>query len=190
MAEEEKTEVTAEATAEETAPEAEVTEPVAEEVSAEEVKEEAAPAAPAEEVKPEPEPVKEEKKPEPSGKFKEIIKQIEELSVLDLAELVKSLEERFGVSAAAPMAVAGGAAPAAGGEAADEKSSYTVVLAAAGGNKIAAIRAVREVTSLGLKEAKDLVEAAPKEVKQGVPKAEAEEIKSKLEAAGASVELK
>lgn len=141
--------------------------------------EEAAPEAPAA-----------EEKPEPSGKFKDLIKQIEELSVLDLAELVKELEARFGVSAAAPVAVA--ASGAGGGSdtgAAEEKSSYTVVLTAAGGNKIAAIKAVREITGLGLKEAKDLVEAAPKELKTGVSPDEAGEMKGKLEEAGATAEL-
>lgn len=129
-------------------------------------------------------------KAEPTGQFAELIKQIEGLTALELAELVKSLEERFGVSAAAPVAMVG--APAAGGAAAaeEEKSEYTVVLASAGANKIGAIKAVREITQLGLKEAKDLVEGAPKEVKQNVPKAEAEEMKKKLEEAGASVELK
>ncbi|MCL5094173.1 MAG: 50S ribosomal protein L7/L12 [Patescibacteria group bacterium] len=120
------------------------------------------------------------------------MKTIEGLSALELAELVKSLEERFGVSAVAPVAVAGGVAgPAAGGaEAAEEKANYTVVLSSAGANKIGAIKVVREVTELGLKEAKDLVEGAPKELKKDVPKAEAEEIKKKFEEIGAAVELK
>lgn len=125
----------------------------------------------------------------PSGKFVDLIKQIEELSVADLADLVKELEERFGVSAAAPMAMAGGA-PAAGGAVEDEKDSYTVMLKDSGAQKIAVIKAVREILpELGLKEAKDLVDAAPKEVKKDMPKAEAEEAKKKLETAGASVEL-
>lgn len=156
-----------------------------EEPKAEEKKEE-----PKEEKKEEPK--KEEKKPEPSGKFKDLIKDIESLSVLELAELVKALEERFGVSAAAPVAMAG--APAAGGapqEAAEEKSAYTIHLADAGAQKIAVIKAIREIRpELGLKEAKDLVDAAPKEVKANVAKADAEEAKKKLEAAGAKVELK
>ena len=135
------------------------------------------------------EETKEEKK-EPSGKFKDLIKQIEELSVLELAELVKELEERFGVSAAAPVAAAA-AAPAAGAAEADEKSSYTIHLVDAGAQKIAVIKAIREIRQdLGLKEAKDLVDAAPKDVKSDVPKKDAEEAKKKLEAAGAKVELK
>ena len=111
------------------------------------------------------------------------------LTVLEASELTKLLEEKWGVSAAAPVAVA--AAPASGGEpAAEEKSEFDVVLAEAGSNKIAVIKEVRTITGLGLKEAKDLVEGAPKEVKSGVNKKEAEEIKAKLEAAGATVELK
>ncbi len=122
----------------------------------------------------------------------ELIDGIKQMSVLDLAEVVKALEEEFGVSAAAPVAVA--AAPAAGGEggggeAAAEKDEFNVVLKEVGGNKIAVIKAVRELTPLGLKEAKDLVEAAPKPVKEGVAKEEADEAKSKLEEAGAVVEL-
>ena len=111
-------------------------------------------------------------------------------TVLQLAELVKTLEGKWGVSAAAAVAAgpaAGGAAPAA---AAEEKTEFTVVLLEAGANKIGAIKEVRAITGLGLKEAKDLVEGAPKPVKEGVNKAEAEEIKKKLEAAGAKVELK
>lgn len=135
-----------------------------------------------------------ETKPELTGKFKDLIKQIEELSVLELVELVKELEERFGVSAAAPVAIAAGAAPSAGGEAAaeaEEKSEFTIHLASAGAQKIAVIKAIREIKpELGLKEAKDLVDGAPKDVKAGVPKEEAEEAKKKLEAAGATVELK
>jgi large subunit ribosomal protein L7/L12 len=133
-------------------------------------------------------PAKEEKK-EVSKKFKDLIEKIEGLSALELAELVKELEDRFGVSAAAPVAMA--AAPAAAGEAAaEEKSSYNVVLTSGGGNKIAAIKAVREVLpELGLKEAKDLVEGAPKPIKENVGKDEAETMKAKLEEAGATVEL-
>jgi len=119
----------------------------------------------------------------------ELITAIETMSVLELSELVSALEEKFGVSAAAAVAVA--AAPAAGGEAAaEEKSDFDVVLTAAGDKKIQVIKAVREVTGLGLKEAKELVDGAPKAVKEGVPAAEAEELKAKLEEAGASVELK
>ncbi len=118
-----------------------------------------------------------------------IVDQLSSLSVIEAAELVKKLEEKWGVSAAAPvmMAAAGGAAPAA---AAEEKTEFSVVLAEAGANKINVIKEVRAVTGLGLKEAKDLVEGAPKEVKGGVAKAEADEIKKKLEAAGAKVEIK
>lgn len=124
-------------------------------------------------------------------KFAKLVEEIEKMSVLDLSELVKVLEEKFGVSAAAPVMM-GGAMPAAGaeGEAAEEKSDFDVELAAAGDQKIAVIKAVREVTGLGLKEAKDLVDAAPKVIKEKVAKAEAEEMKAKLEAAGATVTLK
>jgi len=113
-------------------------------------------------------------------------------SVLEVADLVKELEEKWGVSAAAPVAVAAGGAPAAGGgeEAAEEKDEFDVILKAAGSNKIGAIKEVRAITGLGLKEAKELVEGAPKPVKEGASKDEAEEIKKKLEAAGAEVELK
>ena len=116
----------------------------------------------------------------------EILNAISEMSVLELSELVKAIEEKFGVSAAAPVAVAA-AAPAA---AAEEKSEFDVILKEAGAQKIQVIKAVREITALGLKEAKALVDGAPKEVKTGVAKAEAEEIKKKLEEAGATVELK
>lgn len=120
-------------------------------------------------------------------KFKALVEAVEKLSVLDLAELVKVLEEKFGVSAAAPvmMAGAGAAAPAA-----EEKSSFNVELTEVGGNKIGVIKVVREITGLGLKEAKDIVDAAPKVVKEGAAKAEAEEMKKKLEEAGAKVNLK
>ena len=119
-----------------------------------------------------------------------IVDDLSSLTVLEAAELSKLLEEKWGVSAAAPVAVA--AAPAGGGadSAAEEKTEFDVVLAESGSNKIAVIKEVRTITGLGLKEAKDLVEGAPKEVKAGVPKKEAEEIKAKLEAAGAKVELK
>jgi large subunit ribosomal protein L7/L12 len=124
-------------------------------------------------------------------KLDEMIKTIEGLSVLELADLVKALEEKFGVSASMPMmaAPAAGAAGAAA-PAAEEKTAFTVVLTAAGANKIAVIKEVRTMTSLGLKEAKDLVDGAPKPVKEGVTKEEAAEMKKKLEAAGATVELK
>ena len=119
-----------------------------------------------------------------------IVEDLSSLSVIEAAELSKLLEEKWGVSAAAPVAVA--AAPAAGGgdAAAEEKSEFDVVLAEAGANKIAVIKEVRTISGLGLKEAKDLVEGAPKPLKQGVAKAEAEEMKKSLEAAGAKVELK
>ena len=118
-----------------------------------------------------------------------IVEDLSSLSVMEAAELSKLLEEKWGVSAAAPVAAA--APAAAGGEAAaEEKTEFDVVLAEAGSNKIAVIKEVRTITGLGLKEAKDLVEAAPKPLKQGLAKADAEEIKKSLEAAGAKVELK
>ena len=118
-----------------------------------------------------------------------ILESIEKLTLLEAAELVKAMEEKFGVSAAAPVAVA--AAPAAAGEAAaEEASEVNVILASAGANKIAVLKEVRAITGLGLKEAKDLVDGAPKAVKEGVKKEDAEAIKKQLEAAGASVELK
>ena len=121
----------------------------------------------------------------------QLIEEISAMSVLEMAELVKALEEKFGVSAAAPVAVAAaGAAPAAGAAAGEEKTEFNVVLSAAGANKIADIKVVREITGLGLKEAKDLVDGAPKTVKENVAKADAEEMKKKLAAAGATVELK
>jgi large subunit ribosomal protein L7/L12 len=121
----------------------------------------------------------------------QVIEFIEKMTVLELSELVKELEEKFGVSAAAPMAVAV-AAPAGGGEAAavEEKDEFTVVLKSSGEKKINVIKVVRAVTGLGLKEAKDLVDGAPQNVKEGVSKAEAEDLKKQLEEAGASVELK
>ncbi len=122
------------------------------------------------------------------AKFKTIVEHIDKLTVLELSELVKVLEKHYGVSAAAPMAMA--AAPAAGDDAvAEEKSSFTVMLTSAGDSKINVIKAVRELTGLGLAESKGVVDAAPKAVKENVPKAEAEEAKAALEAAGATVEL-
>ena len=119
----------------------------------------------------------------------EILEAISNMSVLELSELVKAIEDKFGVSAAAPVAVA--AAPAAGAAAAaEEKTEFDVVLKEIGEKKIQVIKAVREITGLGLKDAKALVDGAPKEVKTGVAKAEAEEMKKKLEDAGATVELK
>ena len=118
-----------------------------------------------------------------------ILESIEKLTLLEAAELVKAMEEKFGVSAAAPVAVA--AAPVAAGEAAaDEASEVSVILASAGANKIAVLKEVRTITGLGLKEAKDLVDGAPKAVKEGVKKEDAEAIKKQLEAAGATVEIK
>ncbi len=119
-----------------------------------------------------------------------VISFIENMSVLELSQLVKELETKFGVSAAAPMAVAMPGAGAAAGAAAEAKTEFNVVLSAAGDKKINVIKVVRELTGLGLKEAKDLVEGAPKSVKEGVSKADAEEMKKKLEAEGAKVELK
>jgi large subunit ribosomal protein L7/L12 len=122
----------------------------------------------------------------------DVIKFIEGMTVLELSELVKELEAKFGVSAAAPVAVAavaaGGAAPAAA--AAEEKTEFDVVLTSFGAEKIQVIKEIRAITSLGLKEAKDLVEGVPKPVKEGIAKAEADEIKKKLEAVGATVEIK
>ena len=117
----------------------------------------------------------------------EIMQAIESMTVLELSELVKAMEEKFGVSASAPVAVAAAAAAAA---AAEEKTEFDVVLTAAGDKKIGVIKVVREVTGLGLKDAKDLVDNAPKAVKEGISKADAEALKAKLEEAGASVELK
>ncbi|MEZ4485548.1 MAG: 50S ribosomal protein L7/L12 [Syntrophotaleaceae bacterium] len=119
----------------------------------------------------------------------QVIEFISNMSVLDLAELVKELEEKFGVSAAAPVAVAAGPAAAAG-PAEEEKDEFDVVLTSAGDKKINVIKTVRAATGLGLKEAKELVDGAPQNVKEGLPKAEAEELKKQLEEAGASVELK
>jgi len=119
-----------------------------------------------------------------------IVEELSSLTVLEAAELSKLLEEKWGVSAAAPVAVAAAGGAAGGEEAAAEKDEFDVVLTAAGDKKINVIKEVRAITGLGLKEAKDLVEGAPKTVKEAAPKAEAEEVKAKLEAAGASVELK
>lgn len=128
----------------------------------------------------------EQKVVEVPEKFKALVEQIEKLSVLDLSELVKVLEEKFGVSASAPVMVAAGPAAAA----AEEKSEFDVELTDAGSNKIGVIKVVREVTGLGLKEAKDLVDGAPKMVKEKAAKAEAEEIKKKIEEAGGKANLK
>ncbi len=118
----------------------------------------------------------------------EILEKIEALTLIEAAELVKAMEEKFGVSAAAPVAVAAAAAPAAAAE--EEASEVNIILTSAGANKIAVLKEVRAITGLGLKEAKDLVDAAPKAIKEGVKKEEAAEIKKKLEEAGATIELK
>ena len=119
-----------------------------------------------------------------------ILESIEKLTLLEAAELVKAMEEKFGVSAAAPVAAVAVAAPAAGGEAEEASSEVSVILASAGANKIAVLKEVRAITGLGLKEAKDLVDAAPKPVKENIKKEEAEAIKKQLEAAGATIEVK
>jgi large subunit ribosomal protein L7/L12 len=128
----------------------------------------------------------EQKVVEVPAKFKDLVASVEKLSVLDLSELVKVLEDKFGVSAAAPVMVAA----AAGAAAVEEKSEFNVELAEVGANKIGVIKAVREITGLGLKEAKDIVDAAPKMIKEGVPKVQAEEMKKKVEEAGGKVTLK
>lgn len=122
-----------------------------------------------------------------SEKILKFVEDIKALTVLELNELVKAIEEEFGVSAAAPVVMAGGAAPAA---AAEEKSEFDVILVDVGASKMGVIKAVKEITGLGLKESKELVESTPKAVKEGASKADAEEIKKKLEEAGAKVELK
>lgn len=137
----------------------------------------------ADEMKPQEETV------EVPAKFQNLVTTIETMTVLDLAEFVKVLEKKFGVSAAAPVAIAA-AAPAGGVAAAEEKTEFTVELTAGGASKINVIKVVREITGKGLKEAKDLVDGAPKVVKENVAKAEAEDIKKKLEAAGAQVAIK
>jgi large subunit ribosomal protein L7/L12 len=124
------------------------------------------------------------------NKIEEVVKTIEGLTALELSSLVKTLEDKFGVQAMAPVAAAGPAAAGAAAPAAEEKTTFTVVLISAGTNKIQVIKEVRAVTSLGLKEAKDLVDAAPKPIKEHLPKEEAEDLKKKLVAAGATVELK
>jgi large subunit ribosomal protein L7/L12 len=120
----------------------------------------------------------------------QILEEISKMTVLELSQLIKDMEEKFGVSAAAAVAVAGPAAGAAAGAAAEEKTEFTVMLTTVGDNKVNVIKAVREVTSLGLKEAKDLVDGAPKAVKEGVSKAEAETVLKKLTDAGAKAEIK
>ena len=126
-----------------------------------------------------------------SDAIEQVVELVEKMSLLEVAELVKALEDKFGVSAAAPVAVAAvGGAPAEGGGAAEEKTEFDAVLASAGDQKIKVIKEVRAITSLGLKEAKALVEGAPAPIKEGVSKEEAEEIKEKIEAVGGSVEIK
>jgi large subunit ribosomal protein L7/L12 len=135
----------------------------------------------------------ETEKKELTKKMKDVMDSIESMTVLELADFVKALEDKFGVVAAAPVAVAAGAAGAAGAgaaAAAEEKTMFTVVLANAGANKIGVIKELRAITSLGLKEAKDLVDGAPKTIKEGATKEEADKIKKQLEAAGAKIELK
>jgi len=132
----------------------------------------------------------EKKVVEVPAKFKSLVEEIEKMSVLDLAELVKILEEKFGVSAAAPAMMAGAMPGAGAAEAVEEKSSFDIELTEAGANKIAVIKVVREITEMGLKEAKDLVDGAPKVIKEGVKKEEAEEIKKKIEEAGGKATLK
>lgn len=124
------------------------------------------------------------------SKLEKLVEDLSSLTVLEAAELSKQLEEKWGVSAAAPVAVAAAAGGAAGGAAAEEKTEFTLVLAKAGDKKIEVIKEVRAITGLGLKEAKDLVEGAPKTLKEGVSKADAEKFKKQLEAAGAAVEVK
>ena len=131
----------------------------------------------------------EKKDVEVPAKFKSLIEEIEKMSVLDLAELVKILEDKFGVSAAAPVMMMAGA-PGAAAEEVEEKDSFDIEITEAGGSKIAVIKAVRVITEVGLKDAKDLVDGAPKVIKEGVKKEEAEEIKKTLEEAGATVTLK
>lgn len=133
----------------------------------------------------------EETKVEVSAEMEQIISSIESMTVLDLSKLVKALEDRLGVTAAAPVAVAA-AAPAGGGDAAaaEEKTEFDVILTGFGEKKVAVIKEVRAITGLGLKEAKDLVEGAPKAIKEGASKEEADKLKEQLEAAGASVEVK
>lgn len=135
----------------------------------------------------------ETEKKELTKKMKDVMDTLETMTVLELADLVKALEDKFGVTAAAPVAVAAagaGAGAGAGAAAVEEKSTFTVVLASAGANKIGVIKELRTITSLGLKEAKDLVDGAPKTIKEGATKEEADKIKKQLEAAGAKIELK
>jgi len=131
-----------------------------------------------------------EAKVELTEKMKSVMETIEKMTVIELADLVKALEDKFGVTAAAAVSVQAAGAGAAAAPAAEEKSTFTVVLAGAGTNKIQVIKELRTLTSLGLKEAKDLVDGAPKTIKEGATKEEADKIKKQLEAAGAKIELK
>lgn len=131
-----------------------------------------------------------ETKVELTEKMKNVMESIEKMTVMELADLVKALEDKFGVSAAAPVAVAAAGAQAAPGPAAEEKTTFNVVLANAGANKIQVIKELRTLTSLGLKEAKDLVDGAPKTIKENATKDEADKMKKALEAQGAKIELK
>jgi len=132
----------------------------------------------------------EETKVEVSAEMEKIISAVENMTVLDLSKLVKALEDRLGVSAAAPVAVAAAAPAAAGGDAAEEKTEFDVILTSFGEKKVGVIKEVRAITGLGLKDAKDLVESAPKAIKEGVAKDEADKIKAQLEGVGATVEVK
>ena len=132
----------------------------------------------------------ETEKKELTKKMKDVMDTVESMTVLELADLVKALEDKFGVVAAAPVAAVAAGATAGAAPVAEEKSTFTVVLANAGANKIGVIKELRTITTLGLKEAKDLVDGAPKTIKEGATKEEAEKIKKQLEAAGATVELK
>jgi large subunit ribosomal protein L7/L12 len=177
------------------ADDAAVTDAPAEEAKTEAPTPEASKEAPkAEEAPAKEEPKKEEPKAEPSVEVskdaQKVLDLVEGLSVLDLATLVKAMEEKFGVSAAAPVAMAAAGGGGGGDDADGGSDSVNVVLASAGGQKIAVIKAVREITGLGLKEAKDLVDGAPKAVKEGVDQAEGAKLKAQLEEAGATVELK
>ena len=151
---------------------------------AEEKKEEVKEETPAKEEK------ADKKEVEVPKKFKSLVEEIEKMSVLELSELVQILEDKFGVSAAAPMAVAAAPGAGEGVEAAEEKSDFNVELTEAGGQKIQVIKAMKEITGKGLKDAKDMVDKAPTIIKENVPKEEAEELKKKLEEAGATVKLK
>ncbi len=137
-----------------------------------------------------PEAAEEKKDVEVPAKFKDFVKTVEDMSVLDLAELVTVLEDKFGVSAAAPVAMMAGAPAAGAGEAAEEKTEFDIELTEGGEKKIAVIKVVREVTGLGLKDAKDMVDGAPKVIKEKVAKEEAEAIKKQIEEAGGKCELK